>query len=104
MGFALADYRLEGLCDHSILCQNSGEKRQVLVPHGLLQGDAGGGNEDRLGEVQAMENRCGNEISVGLSNASPGVAEGDAAVLHGLQHPVAQGNLLQALRHPLSRK
>ena len=51
-----------------------------------------------------MENRCGNEISVGLSNASPGVAEGDAAVLHGLQHPMAQGDLLRALRHSLSRK
>ena len=36
VGFALADYRLEGLCDHSILCQNSREKRQVLVPYGLL--------------------------------------------------------------------
>ena len=43
----------------------------------------------------------GHEVGVGLTDAGPGVAEGDAAAPHGFQHPVAQGNLLRALRHPL---
>lgn len=48
-----------------------------------------------------MEYNSGHEVGVGLADAGPGVAEGNAAALHGLQHPVAQGDLLRALRHPL---
>ena len=77
------------------------EKGKVLVPHGLLQGNAGSENENGSGGPQSVEHDPGHEIGVGFSNAGSGVAEGDAAVPHGLQHPVDQGDLLRALRHPL---
>ena len=51
-----------------------------------------------------MEYNSGHKVGIGLANACSGVAEGDAAALHGLQHPMAQSNLLRALRHGLGGK
>ena len=102
VGFALADHSLDGFCDHAICYKYSGEKGQILIPHSLLQGDAGSGNKDRPGGPQAVEYNSGHKVGIGLANACSGVAEGDAAALHGLQHPMAQSNLLRALRHSLN--
>ena len=48
-----------------------------------------------------MEHNSCHEVGVGFADAGSGVAEGNPSILHCFQHPVAQGDLLRALRHPL---
>ena len=49
--------------------------------------------------------RCGScQISVGLADAGACVAQGDAAVQHGIQHSVAELDLLGTLHHALGRQ
>ena len=101
MGFALSDYRFNGFRDHAVRGQHHGEEGQILVPHGLLQGDAGGGNEDGPRGPQTVEHSSGHQIGIGLADAGSGVAESDTSALHNVQHPVTQCDLLRAFRHPL---
>ena len=55
----------------------------------------------RVGSV----GRCGScQISVGLADAGACVAQGDAAVQHGIQHSVAEFDLLGTLHHALGRQ
>ena len=107
MGLALADHHLDRRGDHAVRRQNSGEKGQVFVPHGPLEGDAGGGNEDgperlAFARQKPLVRRPGDQIGIGLADTRSGVAQGDISVQHSVQHSVAQGNLFRALRHPLS--
>ena len=48
--------------------------------------------------------RCGGQVSIGLADAGAGIAQGDAAVQHGIQHPVAELDLLRTLHHALGRQ
>ena len=55
--------------------------------------------------VSGAVGRCGScQISVGLADAGACVAQGDATVQHGIQHPVAELDLLGTLRHALGRQ
>ena len=109
MRFPLANHRREGLVDHAVRQQDGGQQGQVLRLHRILEGDAGGGDEDGLrllppGGAEAVEHRPRRQIGVGLSDACSGVAQGDGAVQQGVQHQMAEMRLLGALCHALGRK
>ena len=106
VGLALAGHRPEGAGNHPICHKNSGKERQVLPLDGVLEGNAGGGDKDGTHaqsslSPEAAEHRPGHQVGVSLADPRPGVAQGDGAIQHGLQHPVAQGHLLGPLRHTL---
>ena len=69
-----------------------------------MKSNAGSRNEDGRGGPEPAEHRPGHQIGVGLADPRPGVAQGDTAAQHGVQHPMAQSNLLRALRHGLGGK
>lgn len=106
VGFALADHRPEGAGDHTVRHENSGQEGQVFPLDGVLEGNAGGGNEDgtypqpTVG-LEAAKHRPGHQVGVSLADPRPGIAQGDGAVQHGVQHPVAQSCLLGPFRHTL---
>ena len=100
----LADHRLEGLDDHAVLRQHIGQQGKVFVPRRGLEGDAGGGDQNGLpiqpaGGPETAVHRPGHQIGVGLADPRAGVTQGDAALHHGVQHPVAERRLFGALRH-----
>ena len=104
VGFPLADHRLEGLDDHAVLRQHIGQQRKVFVPRRSLEGDAGGRDKDGLplqatGGPETAVHRPGHQIGVGLADPRAGVTQGDAALQHGVQHPVAERRLFGALCH-----
>ncbi len=104
MGLPLADHRLEGLDDHAVLRQHIGQQGKVFVPRRGLEGDAGGGDQNGLpiqpaGGPETAVHRPGHQIGVGLADPRAGVTQGDAALHHGVQHPVAERRLFGALRH-----
>ena len=104
VGLPFADHRPERLGDHAVLRQHIGQQREVLVPRRGLEGDAGGGDQDGLqsqptGGPETAVHRPGHQIGIGLTDPRPGVAQGDTALQHGVQHPVAERRLFGALRH-----
>ena len=107
MAFAFADHREQRTVDLSIRQQCAGQQRKVFCLHGVLQRNAGSGDNDRLVHRPRVRpvGRCGScQISVGLADAGACVAQGDAAVQHGIQHPVAELDLLGTLHHALGRQ
>ena len=107
MAFALADHREQWAVDLSVCQQDAGQQRKVFRLHSVLQGDAGSGDNDRLVHRPRVRpvGRCGCcQISVGLADAGTGVAQSDAAVQHGIQHSMAELDLLGTLRHVLGRQ
>ena len=104
VGLALADHRPEGPVQHAVRHEQTGEEGQILLHHGGLEGDTGGGDEKRpaklsIGGPPAVEHRAGHQIGIGLADPCPGVTQGNAAVQHGVQHSVAQSSLRRTLRH-----
>ena len=107
MAFAFADHREQWAVDLSVCQQGAGQQRKVFCLHSVLQGDAGGGDNDGLVQclrVRPVGRRGSCQISVGLADAGACVAQGDATVQHGSQHPVAELDLLGTLRHALGRQ
>ena len=109
MGFPFADDRPEGVIYDLAGHQHRGKKRQVFIEYRVLQSDTGGRDQEGLkGQAHsgpaAEEYRSRHQVGVGLSDPRPGVAQGDAAVQHGVQHLVAQGHLGGALRHAMGGK
>ena len=74
-----------------------------------LECDAGGGDQDRVlrpalcRPALAMQD-AGGQVGEGLADAGPRVAQGDAAIQHGVQHLMAQFHLCRTLHHPVSRE
>ena len=106
MGLALTDYRPERAGDYTVRHENSGQEGQVLPLDSVLEGDTGGGDEDGTHTqpsvgLEAVKHCPGHQVGVGLADPRPSVAQGDGAVQHGIQHPVAQSYLLGPLRHTL---
>ena len=106
VGFPFADDRPEGVVHELASHQHRRKERQVLIEHRVLQSDAGGRDQERVkGQARSgpasEEYRSRHQVGVGLSDPRPGVAQGDAAVQHGVQHPVAQIHLGGALRHAM---
>ena len=102
--FPLSKHCPDGVLGHLVLYQHRGEKGQVFIQHRVLQGNAGGGNENwpvrqAPGSAAAEKHDAGHQVGVGLSNPCPGVAQCDAAIQHGVQHLVAQSDLGRTLRH-----
>ena len=104
VGLALADDRLDGRGDQPLGQQHAGQQGQVLLLDGALQRDAGGGDQDRTlrftlcRPALAMQD-AGGQVGEGLADAGPRVAQGDAAVQHGVQDAVTQPDLFRPLRH-----
>ena len=104
VGLALADDRLDGRGDQPFGQQHAGQQGQVLLLDGALQRDAGGGDQDRTlrftlcRPALAMQD-AGGQVGEGLADAGPRVAQGDAAVQHGVQDTVAQPDLFRPLSH-----
>ena len=104
VGLALADDRLNGCGDQPLGQQHAGQQGQVLLLDGVLQRDAGGGDQDRAlrpalcRPALAMQD-AGGQVGEGLADAGPRVAQGDAAVQHGVQDAVTQPDLFRPLRH-----
>ena len=104
VGLPLADHRLEGLGDHAVLRQHIGQQGEVFVPRRSLEGDAGGGDQDGFplqptGGPETAVHRPGHQVGIGLADPRAGVTQGDAALHHGVQHPVAERRLFGALCH-----
>ena len=104
MAFPLSKHCPDGGLCHPILYQHRGEKGQVFLQHRVLQGDAGGGNEDGLERdvlpaQRARKRNTSHQIGVGLADARPGIAQGDAVIQHSIQHFVTQGHLDRTLCH-----
>lgn len=57
-----------------------------------------------LAALQRWNTVPGHQIGVGLADPCPGVTQGDAAIQHGVQHPVAQSRLRRTLRHAFGGK
>ena len=51
------------------------------------------------GGPETAVHRPGHQIGVGLADPRAGVTQGDTALHHGVQHPVAERRLFGALRH-----
>ena len=104
VGLSLADHRLEGLCNHAVLRQQAGQQGEIFVPCRGLEGNAGGGDQNRsdrepTGGAEAVVHYPSHQIGVGLADPRPSVTQGDAALQHGVQHPMAERQLLRALCH-----
>ena len=104
MAFPLSKHCPDGVPCHLILYQHRREKGQVFLQHCILQSNTGGGNEHWLirqppGGAAPTEHDAGHQVSIGLSNPRPSVAQGDAVIQHRVEHPMAQGHLSRTLRH-----
>ena len=101
---ALAQGGKNGCCDMRIVRQRIRQERQILPHNGVLEGDAGGCNDDRLERkpvyqsAVAVHNGSG-QVGVCLADTGPGVAQCDAVFKHGVQHGVAETDLLRPLCH-----
>ena len=109
VGLAFSDDGPDGFLQFAVCHQHRGQQGQILVQHRPLQGDAGSGDNDGLlcqlaGGTIAVNRDPGHQIGKGLSDAGPGITQGDAAVQHCLQHPVAQQQLFRAFLHALGRQ
>ena len=109
VGLALAYDGAQWSPQDAVYQQEFGEKRQVTVHHRVLEGDAGGGNQNwkrcqALRGPETVECRPGHQTGIGLADSSSSVTKGDAAVQHSVQHLVAQHDLCRTLRHPLGRE
>ena len=106
---ALAQGGKNGCCDMRIVRQRIRQERQILPHNGVLEGDAGGCNDDRLERkpvyqsAVAVHNGSG-QVGIRLANAGPGVAQCDAVFKHGVQHGVAETDLLRPLCHAVRRE
>ena len=108
MTLALAQGGKNGCCDMRIVCQRVRQERQILPHNGVLEGDAGGCNDHRLERkpvyqpAVAVHDGSG-QVSVCLADAGPGVAQCNAVFKHGVQHGVAETDLLRPLCHAVRR-
>ena len=104
MTLALAQGGKNGCCDMRIVRQRIRQERQILPHNGVLERDTGGCNDDRLERkpvyqsAVAVHNGSG-QVGIRLANAGPGVAQCDAVFKHGVQHGVAETDLLRPLCH-----
>lgn len=83
VGLALADYRLDGFRKQTVRRQSIGQQWKVFIQNSVLQGNAGGGNQDgpdvcAAGGMEVVKCNSSCEKCVGLSDAGPGVAQGNA--------------------------
>lgn len=109
VSFTFTDHSAELLVDQAVHHQNFGQERKILALNSVLQGDAGGGNEDGPEFPptirQKAEERCPRrQVGVRLADAGAGVAEGDGAVHHGVQHQVTERDLFGPLSHAMKRE
>ena len=101
---ALAQGGKNGCCDMRIVRQRIRQERQILPHNGVLEGDAGGCNDDRLERqpvyqpAVAVHDGSG-QVGVCLADAGPGVAQRNAIFTHGVQHGVAETDLFRPLCH-----
>ena len=101
---ALAQGGKNRCCDMRIVRQRIRQERQILPHNGVLEGDAGGCNDDRLERkpvyqpAVAVHDGSG-QVGVCLADTGPGVAQCDAVFKHGVQHGVAETDLLRPLCH-----
>ena len=104
VALALAQSAADGLVDHACLHQDLGQKGQVLLKYRLLQRNAGGGDHHRQEAVvvacpEAAEHNASYQVGVGLSNAGPGIAQGDSVVQHGVKHQMTELDLFGTFCH-----
>lgn len=97
--FSFADHSQQRFADQAVHGQCVGQYRQIFHLDGVLQGNAGGGNQDRpdgpaLVGAEAVKGRSRRQIGVSFSDAGASVAQRDGAVQQGVQHQVAEGDLL----------
>ena len=101
---ALAQGGKNRCCDMRIVRQRIRQERQILPHNGVLEGDAGGRDDDRLEWKSVHQSAVavhdgGGQVSVCLADAGPGVAQCNAVFKHGVQHGVAEADLFRPLRH-----
>ena len=101
---ALAQGGKNGCCDMRIVRQRIRQERQILPHNGVLEGDAGGCNDDRLERkpvyqpAVAVHDGSG-QVGIRLANAGSGIAQRNAIFTHGVQHGVTETDLLRPLCH-----
>ena len=91
-----------------IVRQRIRQERQILPHNGVLEGDAGGRDNYRLERKPVYQSAVavhngGGQVSVCLADAGPGVAQRNAIFTHGVQHGVAETDLLRPLCHAVRR-
>lgn len=79
---------------------------QIFGLNRVLQSDAGGGNEDGAEFLPASgtemaECRPRRQVGVGLANPGSCVTQSNGTVQHGIQHKVAESDLLRPFCHAL---
>ena len=105
---ALAQGGKNRCCDMRIVRQRIRQERQILPHNGVLERDTGGCNDDRLERKPVYQPAVavhdgGGQVGVCLANAGPGVAQCNAVFKHGVQHGVAETDLLRPLCHAVRR-
>ena len=104
---SLADGSVERPVDHAILQQHTGEKGKIFPADGFLKRNGSGRDGDGLCSarwVAAPEQDGRSQIGVCFSDTGAGVAERDMAALHGIDHKMAEGDLLLPHSHSVFRE